>query len=58
MLDDADYQMQLVEAPSVPREEMRSAVRWKLKDLLDYPVDAATIDVADVPTDRSGAPRA
>ena len=55
MLDAADYQIQLVEAPSVPREEMKSAVRWKLKDLLDYPVDAATVDVADVPIDRSGA---
>jgi MSHA biogenesis protein MshI len=57
MLDAADYQMQLVEAPSVPSEEMKSAVRWKLKDLLDYPVDAATVDVADVPTDSSGAAR-
>src|SRR4249920_2017689 len=58
MLDAADYQMQLVEAPSVPSQEMKSAVRWKLKDLLDYPVDAATVDVADVPTDQSGAARA
>ena len=58
MLDAADYQIHLVEAPSVPREEVRSAVRWKLKDLLDYPVDAATVDVADVPTDRSGVARA
>jgi len=58
MLDAADYQIQLVEAPSVPREEMKLAVRWKLKDLLDYSVDAATIDVADVPADRSGAARA
>jgi MSHA biogenesis protein MshI len=58
MLDAADYQIQLVEAPSVPREEVKLAVRWKLKDLLDYSVDAATIDVADVPADRSGAARA
>jgi MSHA biogenesis protein MshI len=57
MLDAADYQIQLVEAPSVPREEMKPAVRWKLKDLLDYSVDTATIDVADVPVDRSGAAR-
>jgi MSHA biogenesis protein MshI len=57
MLDAADYQIQLVEAPSVPREEMKLAVRWKLKDLLDYSVDVATVDVADVPADRSGAAR-
>lgn len=58
MLEPADYQIQLVEAPSVPAEELKSAVRWKLKDLLDYPVETATIDVADVPTDRAGAARA
>lgn len=58
MLDAADYQIQLVEAPSVPPEELKSAMRWKLKDLLDYPVDAATVDVADVPADRAGAARA
>jgi len=58
MLEAADYQIQLVEAPNVPREEIRSAVRWKLKDLLDYPADAATVDVAHVPTDPSGTARA
>ena len=58
MLEGADYQIQLVEAPRVPRAEVRSAVRWKLKDLLDYPVDTATVDVAEVPAEPSGAARA
>jgi MSHA biogenesis protein MshI len=57
LLQQGEYQMQLVEAPAVPPEELRSAVRWKLKDLLDYPVEAATVDVADVPSDRTGAAR-
>jgi MSHA biogenesis protein MshI len=57
LLQPGEYQIQLVEAPSVPAEELRSAVRWKLKDLLDYPVDAATVDVADVPSDKTGAAR-
>jgi MSHA biogenesis protein MshI len=57
LLSPGQYQMQLVEAPSVPPAELKSAVRWKLKDLLDYPVDQATVDVADVPQDRSGAGR-
>jgi MSHA biogenesis protein MshI len=57
LLQPGDYQMQLVEAPSVPADELKAAVRWKLKDLLDYPVDAATIDVADVPSDKTGAAR-
>jgi len=57
MLEASDYRMQLVEAPAVPRTELKAAVRWKLKDLLDYPVDAATVDIAEVPADRSGALR-
>jgi MSHA biogenesis protein MshI len=57
LLQPGEYQMQLVEAPPVLAAELKSAVRWKLKDLLDYPVDAATVDVADVPTDKSGARR-
>ena len=57
MLETADYQMQLVEAPAVPADEVKSAVRWQLKELLDYPVDAATVDVASVPKDQSSSAR-
>jgi MSHA biogenesis protein MshI len=58
LLQASEYQMQLVEAPNVPAVELKSAVRWKLKDLLDYPVDSATIDVADIPSEGSGNARA
>jgi len=58
MLAAPDYQMQLVEAPAVPAAEVKSALRWQLKELLDYPVDAATMDVASVPKDHSGNARA
>jgi MSHA biogenesis protein MshI len=57
LLSPGQYQMQLVEAPGVAADELKSAVRWKLKDLLDYPVDQATVDVADVPQDGSGSAR-
>ena len=49
LLSPGQYQLQLVEAPSVPEPELKQAVRWKLKDLLDYPVEAATVDVISVP---------
>jgi MSHA biogenesis protein MshI len=58
MLESSDYQLQLVEAPAVPAAEMKSAVRWQLKDLLDYPVESATVDVLTVPKDRSSGARA
>ena len=49
LIGQADYQMLLVETPNVKREEIKSAVRWKIKDMIDYPVDAATVEVLEVP---------
>ena len=51
LLSAGDYQLQLLDAPNVPAEEVKSATRWRLKDYLDYPVDAATVDVISVPAD-------
>lgn len=46
-----DYNIYLVEAPEVEADEMRSAVRWKIKDLLDMPIEEAVIDVFPLPED-------
>lgn len=53
LLAGGEYQVMNVEAPNVPREEIKTAVRWRLKDLLDFPVAEATIDVLDIPVDRN-----
>jgi MSHA biogenesis protein MshI len=58
LLSGGEYQMLAVEAPSVPADELRTAVRWRLKDLLDFPVDEATIDVLDIPVDAGATMRA
>jgi MSHA biogenesis protein MshI len=55
VLGSTDYQLLLVDAPNVPAPELKSAVRWKLKDMLDYPVDDATIDVLDIPVPSANA---
>ena len=52
MLAAGDYQMLSLDAPAVPPEELKTAVRWMLKDMLDYHVDDATIDVLAVPADK------
>lgn len=57
LLPSTDYQVLLVDAPNVPPAELKSAVRWKLKDMLDYHVDDATVDVLDIPTDPGGGAR-
>ena len=58
LLAGGEYQMLQVEAPNVPPEELKTAVRWRLKDMLDFHIDDATIDVLDIPVDKTGASRA
>jgi MSHA biogenesis protein MshI len=53
LLTGGDYQILNVEAPSVPREEMKTAMRWRLKDVLDFPAAEATIDVLDIALDAN-----
>lgn len=57
LLPAADYQLLLVDAPNVPPAELRTAVRWRVKDMLDYHVEDATIDVLDIPADPSAGTR-
>ena len=51
VLNRKDYNLHLVEAPEVESSELRAAVRWKIKDLLDMKVEDAAIDVFKVPED-------
>jgi MSHA biogenesis protein MshI len=55
LLGQQDYSLLLVEAPQVPPEEVRSAIRWKIQDLLDYHVDDAVLDVFDLPAQQGGS---
>jgi MSHA biogenesis protein MshI len=52
----SDYQILVVDAPNVPRDELKAAIRWRIKDMIDYHVDDATIDVMEIPaSDEEGA---
>lgn len=44
-----DYQILLVDAPVVPEDELKTAIRWKIKDALNFHVDDATVDVLKIP---------
>lgn len=57
LLNSGEYQMLVVEAPNVPAAELKTAVRWRIKDMLDFAVDDATIDVLDIPADRNAQSR-
>jgi MSHA biogenesis protein MshI len=45
----ADYQLLQVEAPEVPAAELRAAMRWRLRDVIDFHIDDAVIDVFPIP---------
>lgn len=49
IIDADDYQLVQVEAPEVPADELNDAVRWKLRDVLNFPVTDAVLDVFEVP---------
>jgi MSHA biogenesis protein MshI len=49
VLDETEYSLVLTDAPEVPPAELRSAVRWRVRDLIDFSVDDAVLDVFDVP---------
>lgn len=51
VLSPSDYQLLLVEAPKVPEEELVEALRWRVKDLLSYPVSDAALDAFLLPED-------
>jgi len=49
-----DYQLALIEAPDVPPAELRAAMRWRLKETIDFRVEDAVIDVFEVPEQNRG----
>jgi len=52
VLSSNEYQLLMVEAPNVPVDELKTAIRWKIKDSLNYHVDDATIDVLQIPAGK------
>ena len=54
LLQREQYQCLAMDAPAdVPREEWTQAVRWLMKDMVDFPVDSAALDVLAVPSGTS-----
>ncbi|MDO8291701.1 MAG: agglutinin biogenesis protein MshI [Gallionella sp.] len=57
LLSPGEYQMLLVDAPNVPVDELKTAIRWKIKDGLNYHIDDATVDVLQIPASKYGSDR-
>ncbi len=52
-LNPGEFTLQTLEMPQqIGSDELRQAVRWRIKDLLDYDIEQAVIDVVDIPGQR------
>ena len=52
------YSVVQIEAPEVAPEELKNAVRWRIKDLIDFHIDDAEIDLLPLPQGkRAGSPK-
>ena len=54
VLPDGSYQLLLVDIPNVPADEVNSAARWQIKDLLDYPADDTIVEMFEMPQVSAG----
>jgi MSHA biogenesis protein MshI len=53
LLASGEYQILLVEAPNVPDAELKTAIRWKIKDSINYAIDDAAVDVLKIPANKN-----
>jgi len=44
-----DYQIFLIEQSNVARNEKREAIRWRIAEYIDFPVEEAIVDYIEVP---------
>jgi MSHA biogenesis protein MshI len=51
LLHPATYQMLLLDSPEVPADELRDALRWRVKELITEPIDDVVIDAFTLPED-------
>lgn len=49
VLRPGEFQVLTIEAPKVPPNELKNATRWRIKDMIDYHIDDATVDLLDIP---------
>lgn len=56
-LEPSLYHLLQIEAPDIEESEMAEAARWRIKDMVDFSIDQAAVDVFDLPlSQRPGAP--
>lgn len=58
LMDAGEYKIVQMDVPAVPVTERKEALRWKLKAMVDFPVDSACLDSLDIPINAAGGRQA
>lgn len=53
-LDSSRFNLSMIDTPAVGNDELLQALTWKVKDLIDFPLDELVMDYVDVPPTKSG----
>jgi MSHA biogenesis protein MshI len=53
-LDPSRFNLSQIEAPVVADDEKLQALSWKIKDLIDFPLEELVLDYVDMPDTKSG----
>lgn len=51
VMDRSEYRVLSVELPDIPSQEWQDAMRWRLKDAVDFPMEDALLDIVAIPSD-------
>ncbi len=54
LLESHDYQLMVLDVPPVALEERREAIRWRLRDLIDFPAEEVALDCIEIPATNPG----
>ncbi len=58
VLDRSHYSLLQLETPEVSEDELSNAVKWRIKDLIDFPLDDAVLELVPLPgSKRPGMPK-
>ncbi len=53
LLSPDDYQLILIDSMPVPENEIRNALSWRVRSLINYPIDEAIIDFFMIPAKKT-----
>lgn len=57
LVNASQYKFLPVEAPNVPISELKAAISWLIRDMIDFSIDEATVDVLSIPQEKNAAQR-